>query len=29
MVPHRIVHAKAHKPAEQQVVVDLLNQQSL
>ena len=24
MVPHRIVHAQAHEPAEQQVVVDLL-----
>ncbi len=29
MVPHRVVHAKAHKPAEQQVVVDLLDQQTL
>jgi serine phosphatase RsbU (regulator of sigma subunit) len=29
MVPHRLVHAKAHKPAEQKVVVDLLNQQPL
>jgi hypothetical protein len=29
MVPHRVVHAQAHKPAEQQVVVDLLDQQPL
>jgi hypothetical protein len=26
MVPHRVVHAKTHKPAVQKVVVDLLNQ---
>ena len=29
MVPYGVVHAKAHKPAEQQVVVDLLDQQPL
>ncbi len=29
MVPHRIVHAQAHEPAKQKVVVDLLHQQSL
>jgi hypothetical protein len=26
MVPHRVVHAQAHEPAEQQVVVQLLDQ---
>jgi hypothetical protein len=26
MVPHRIVHAETHEPAEQQVVIDLLDQ---
>ncbi len=29
MVSHRIVHAQAHEPAKQKVVVDLLHQQSL
>jgi hypothetical protein len=29
MVPHPVVHAKTHKPAKQEVVVDLLNQQPL
>ena len=28
-IPNRIVHVQAHKPAEQQVVVQLLQQQSL
>ena len=26
MVPHRVIHARTHKPAEQKVVVDLLHQ---
>ncbi len=29
MIPYHIVHAQAHEPAKQQVVVDLLDQQSL
>ena len=29
MVPHRVVHAQANEPTEQQVVVDLLHQQPL
>ena len=28
-IPRRIVHAQAHKPTEQQVVIDLLDQQTL
>jgi len=29
VVPHRVVHAQAHEPAEQQVIVDLLDQLAL
>lgn len=29
LIPHRIVDPKAHEPAEQQVVVDLLHQLAL
>ena len=29
MVPNPIVHAQSHEPAKQQVVIDLLHQQSL
>ena len=29
MIPDRVVHAKAHKPPEQEVIVDLLDQQPL
>src|SRR5438552_8138975 len=28
-IPHRVIHAQPHKPAEQQVVIQLLHQQPL